>query len=163
MTASPTPAMAPSLSAEHRERLMRVAREVSLPQGTRLSEEDGRADRFWIIRTGSIELDLRVPGHRTAVAENPGHGELVGWSWLFAPRFWHLGAETTVPVRAYEFDGTAVRSMCQDDPALGDDVSQWVGQVPAHRLRAARTRLVDLYAPHGAGRLSDPPRHRTEE
>lgn len=163
MTASPTPAMEPSLSAEHRERLMRVAREVSLPQGTRLSEEGGRADRFWIIRTGSIELDLRVPGRRTAVAENPGHGELVGWPWLFAPRFWHLGAETTAPVRAYEFDGTAVRSMCQDDPALGDDVSQWVGQVLAHRLRVARTRLVDLYAPHGAGRLSDPPRHRTEE
>ncbi|MFF7474673.1 cyclic nucleotide-binding domain-containing protein [Streptomyces sp. NPDC008092] len=151
MTASPTPSMALSLSVEHRERLMRVAREVSIPQGTRLFEESGRADRFWIIRTGSIELDLRVPGHRAAVVENLGHNELVGWSWLFAPHFWHLGAETATPVQAYEFDGTAVRSMCQDDPALGNAVSQWVGQILAHRLRAARTRLVDLYAPHGAG------------
>ena len=27
----------------------------------------------------------------------------------------------------------------------------WVGDVLAHRLRSARTRLLDLYAPHGGG------------
>lgn len=151
MNAPPTPSMLRSLSAEHRQRLMRVAREVSIPQGTRLFEEGGRADRFWVIRTGTIELDMRVPGQRSAVIENLGHNELVGWSWLFAPPVWHMGAEATTPVRAYEFDATAVRSMCQDDPALGRDVSKWVGQVLAHRLRSARTRLLDRYAPNGAG------------
>lgn len=29
----------------------------------------------------------------------------------------------------------------------------WVGDVLAHRLRSARTRLLDLYAPHGSGGL----------
>ncbi|MCX4767912.1 cyclic nucleotide-binding domain-containing protein [Streptomyces sp. NBC_01275] len=146
----PTPSMLRALSAEHRRRLMRVAREVSIPQGTRLFEEGGRADRFWIIRTGTIELDMHVPGRRAAVIEKLGHNELVGWSWLFTPRVWHLGAEATTPVRAYEFDATAVRSMCQDDPALGNDVARWVGEVLAHRLRSSRTRLLDLYAPYGA-------------
>ena len=130
---------------------MRVAREVSVPQGTRLFEEGARADRFWIIHTGRIELDMRVPGRRAAVIENLGHNEMVGWSWLFTPHVWHLGAEATTPVRAYEFDATAVRSMCHDDPALGQDISQWVGQILAHRLRSTRTRLLDLYAPYGAG------------
>jgi CRP-like cAMP-binding protein len=151
MNDSPTPTMLRSLSAEHRQQLMRVAQEVSIPQGTRLFEEGARADRFWIIRTGSIELDMHVPGRRAAVIESLGHNELVGWSWLFAPHVWHLGAEATTPIRAYEFDATAVRSMCRDDPALGSDVSQWVGQIVAHRLRSARTRLLDLYAPYGAG------------
>lgn len=151
MNASLTPTMLRTLSAEHRERLMHVAREVSFPQGTRLFEEGGHADRFWIIRTGTIELDMRVPGRRAAVIENLRHNELVGWSWLFTPYVWHLGAVATTPVRAYEFDATAVRSMCRDDPALGNDVGQWVGQVLAHRLRSARTRLLDLYAPYGAG------------
>ncbi|CAM5710502.1 hypothetical protein SALBM311S_10062 [Streptomyces alboniger] len=151
MNDSPTPTMLRSLSAEHRQQLMRVAQEVSIPQGTRLFEEGARADRFWIIRTGSIELDMHVPGRRAAVIESLGHNELVGWSWLFAPHVWHLGAEATTPIRAYEFDATAVRSMCRDDPALGSDVSQWVGQILAHRLRSARTRLLDLYAPYGAG------------
>ncbi|MFF4585344.1 cyclic nucleotide-binding domain-containing protein [Streptomyces sp. NPDC001388] len=153
MNTSATPSMMRSLSAEHSRRLMRIAREVSIPQGTRLFEEGERADRFWIIRTGGIELDMRVPGRRPAVIENLGHNELVGWSWLFTPHVWHLGAEATTPVRAYEFDATAVRLMCEDDPALGNDVARWVGQVLAHRLRSSRTRLIDLYAPHSAGSL----------
>ncbi|MBK3624368.1 cyclic nucleotide-binding domain-containing protein [Streptomyces sp. MBT49] len=151
---APLPAgagMLRALSAEHRRRLLHVAREVSVPEGTRLFEEGSRADRFWIIRTGNIELDMRVPGRRAAVIENLGHNDLVGWSWLFTPHVWHLGAGATTPVRAYEFDATAVRSMCRDDPALGHDVARWVGEVLAHRLRASRTRLLDLYAPHGAG------------
>lgn len=153
MLANPTPDMVRSLSVEHRERLMRFAREVSVPQGTRLFEEGGHADRFWIIRTGRVDLDMHVPGRRSAVIESLGHNELVGWSWLFPPHAWQMGAEATTPVRAYEFDATAVRSMCQDDPALGHEVSQWVGEVLAHRLRSARTRLLDLYAPHGSGSL----------
>ncbi|MCX4404520.1 cyclic nucleotide-binding domain-containing protein [Streptomyces sp. NPDC059837] len=151
MSTTPTPTMLRALPREHRERLMRLAREVSFPQGTRLFEEGARADRFWIIRSGRVELDMHVPGRRAAVIENLGRDELVGWSWLFTPHVWHLGAEATTPVRAYEFDAVGIRSMCQDDPALGNAVSQWVGQVLAHRLRAARTRLLDLCAPYGAG------------
>lgn len=148
---TPSPGMMRALSAEHRQRLMCFAREVSIPQGSRLFDEGGRPDRFWIIRSGRIELDMRVPGRRAAVIEDLGHDELVGWSWLFAPHVWHLGAEATTPVRAYEFDAMAVRSMCQDDAALGNDVARWAGEVLAHRLRSARTRLLDLYAPYGAG------------
>jgi len=151
MNAPPTSSMLRALPAEHRQRLMHIAREVSFPQGVRLFEEGRRADRFWIIRTGTIQLDMHVPGRRAAVIETLGHNELVGWSWLFAPHSWHLGAETTSPVRAYEFDATAVRAMCQDDPALGHTVAQWVGDILAHRLRSARTRLLDLYAPYGSG------------
>ncbi|MEU1192952.1 cyclic nucleotide-binding domain-containing protein [Streptomyces sp. NPDC005859] len=151
MNASLTPSMLLSLSAEHGKRLMNLAREVSIPQGTRLFEEGGRADRFWIVRTGTIELDMHVPGRQAAAIEKLRHNELVGWSWFFAPHVWHLGAEATTPVRAYEFDATAVRSMCRDDPALGNDVARWVGEVLAHRLRSTRTRLLDLYAPYGAG------------
>lgn len=151
MITTPTPSMLRGLPAVHRERLMRVAREVSFLQGARLFEEGSRADRFWIIRTGTVELDMHVPGRRAAVIETLRHNELVGWSWLFAPHSYHLGAEATTPVRAYEFDATAVRLMCQEDPALGSAVAQWVGDVLAHRLRSARIRLLDLYAPYGSG------------
>lgn len=139
------------LPVEHREPLMRIARDVSFPQGTRLFEEGGRADRFWVIRTGTVDLDTRVPGRRAAVIESLGHNELVGWSWLFAPHTWHLGAEATTPVRAYEFDAAAVRALCHADPVLGLVVAEWVGGVVARRLRSARTRLLDLYGPYGSG------------
>ncbi|MGW6316499.1 MULTISPECIES: cyclic nucleotide-binding domain-containing protein [unclassified Streptomyces] len=153
MNAPPTPSMLRALPAEHRQRLMRMAREVSFPQGTRLFEEGGHADRFWVIRTGTVSLDMHVPGRRSAVIETLGHNELLGWSWLFAPYSWHLGAEATTPVRAYEFDAVAVRLAGQDDPALGLAVALWTGGIVAHRLRSARTRLLDLYAPYGSASL----------
>ncbi|MFF8669755.1 cyclic nucleotide-binding domain-containing protein [Streptomyces sp. NPDC015242] len=139
------------LASGHRERLMSVAREVSFDAGTRLFEEGLRADRFWIVRTGTVLLDLRVPGRRAAVVESLGHGELVGWSWHFPPYVWHLGAQAATPVRAYEFDARAVRDMCAGDPEFGRAVAQWVGRVIADRLHASRVRLLDLYAPYGSG------------
>ncbi|MFI0966299.1 cyclic nucleotide-binding domain-containing protein [Streptomyces sp. NPDC021080] len=151
MSASTTSTMLRALPAHQQEQLLRLAREVSFPEGTRLFEEGRHADRFWIVRTGTVALDLRVPGRRPAVIEILGHNELVGWSWLFAPHVWHLGAEATSPVRAYEFDAEDVRSLCRDDPELGMAVAQWAGGIVAHRLQSARTRLLDLYAPYGSG------------
>jgi hypothetical protein len=88
-----------ALPAEHRERLMSLARDASFGSGARLFEEGRHADRFWVIETGTVALDLRVPGRRAAVIESLTHGELVGWSWHFPPYVWQLGAEATSPVR----------------------------------------------------------------
>ncbi|MER6441239.1 cyclic nucleotide-binding domain-containing protein [Streptomyces sp. NPDC001185] len=151
MNASPTSSMLRALPAECAKRLMEIAREVSFPQGARLFEEGHRADLFWIVRSGTVALDMRVPGRRAAVIETLGHNELIGWSWLIAPHTWHLGAEAASPVRAYEFNADAVRAMCQADPALGMAVGQWVGDTVGRRLRSARKRLLDLYAPYGSG------------
>ncbi|GGS26300.1 hypothetical protein GCM10010252_76590 [Streptomyces aureoverticillatus] len=140
-----------ALPSAQRTRLLRIAREVTIPEGTRLFEEGTRADRFWIVRTGTVTLDMHVPGRRSPVIETTGYDELVGWSWLFPPYVWQLSAEATTHVRAYEFDAMAVRLMCEHDPQLGSAVSQWVGKVLAHRLQSARTRLLDLYAPYGSG------------
>ncbi|MEW2582932.1 Crp/Fnr family transcriptional regulator [Streptomyces virginiae] len=149
-TPSPTRFTA-ALPADCRSRLMELAREVNLDEGTRLFREGGRADRFWVVRSGSVALDVHVPGRRAAVIENLGSGELVGCSWLFKPYTWRLGAEATTPVRAYEFDAARVRMLMDADPDFGSALGHWVGQVLAHRLQAARVRLLDLYAPYGSG------------
>jgi CRP-like cAMP-binding protein len=140
-----------ALGVEHRARLMRLARDVSFAEGVRIFEEGQHADRFWVVRTGTVSLDISVPGRRSAVVETIGHNELIGWSWLFEPYVWQLGAEAMSPVRAHEFDAAAVRDLCRTDAALDAAVSHWVGRVLAHRLQAARNRLLDLYAPYGSG------------
>ncbi len=140
-----------ALPAEHRERLMARAREVSFPAGTRIFEEDRKADRFWILRTGTVQLDIRVPGRRPAVVETLHPGDLLGWSWLFPPYTWHLGAETLSPVRAWEFDAREIRALCAEDPALGHALVLRYSQVIGDRLRCARTRLLDLFGPYGSG------------
>lgn len=75
-----------ALAAEHRERLMRLAREVGFPAGARLFEQGQRADRFWILRSGAVVLDLRVPGRHVAVVDRLVHHELVGWAWVLDHR-----------------------------------------------------------------------------
>ena len=64
---------------------------------------------------------------------------------------WYLGAQTTSPVRAYEFDATVVRELCGKDPELPHELWAHVAKVVGSRLRSARVRLLDLYAPYGAG------------
>ncbi|QOV47405.1 Crp/Fnr family transcriptional regulator [Streptomyces chromofuscus] len=142
-----------ALTKEHREQLMSLAREVSFATGERIFNEGGKADRFWIIHTGTVALDLHVPGRQAAVIETLGAGRLLGWSWLVPPHHWHLGAEASSPVRAYEFDAAAVREMCAKDPALDHELCSYVLGVVARRLRSARMRLLDLYAPYGAGEV----------
>ncbi|MFJ7265246.1 Crp/Fnr family transcriptional regulator [Streptomyces sp. NPDC099050] len=135
------------LSTEHRGRLMSHARDVNFREGARIFDEGRRADSFWIVRSGTVTLEIPVPGRRPTPIESLGPGELVGWSWLFPPYVWQLGAEAMTPVRAYEFDATTVRMLMDADPAFGSALGHWVGRVLALRLHQTRTRLMDLYAP----------------
>ncbi|MFJ4989795.1 Crp/Fnr family transcriptional regulator [Streptomyces sp. NPDC088732] len=151
MTISRTTGLFDALPPTARGRLADLSREVNFPERTRIFEEGQRADRFWVIRTGSVSLDLHVPGRRAAVVETLEPGDLLGCSWLFPPYTWHLGAETQSPVRAMEFDATIVRALCEADAAFGRDVSRRIAEIVAHRLQGARTRLLDLYAPYGSG------------
>lgn len=149
MSPSITLRMNHALPAEHRERLVRIAREARFPQDARVFEEGGHADRFWIVREGTVALEMHVPGISPPVVETLGVGDLVGWSWLFEPFVWQLGARTVTAVHAYELDAVAVRLMCENEPEFGRAVGHWVGRVLAHRLNASRARLLDLYGTYG--------------
>ncbi|MGP8303794.1 cyclic nucleotide-binding domain-containing protein [Streptomyces inhibens] len=140
-----------AMPEDRRRRLTDIAQEVSLPRATRVFEEGRRADRFWIIRSGQVALDQRVPGRRAAIVETLGRDELLGWSWLFPPYLWHLGAETVGPVDAVEFDAAVVRALCESDPVLGRAMYLYVAKTVADRLHGTRTRLLDLYGPQGSG------------
>ncbi|MFI1200816.1 cyclic nucleotide-binding domain-containing protein (plasmid) [Streptomyces sp. BHT-5-2] len=140
-----------ALPPVHRDRLLTLAQEISFPVGLRIFDEGGTADRFWVIRSGTVALDVYEPGRGAAVVETLGEGELLGWSWLFEPYRWHLGARTRAPVTAYEFDAERVRGEIDADPAFGLAVTRCVAAVAiGRRLRAARIRLLDLYGPPGS-------------
>lgn len=124
------------------ETLGATVREVTFDPGQRIFEAGGYAGQFWLIQSGHIALDLRVPGGDTVIVETVGIGDLLGWSWLFPPFSWKFGAVALSPVRAFEFDAAAVRACCAADPVLGGEVTRRVACVMARRLTAARTRLL---------------------
>lgn len=140
----------PALSPAHRERLMRCARDAAFPQDGRIFDEGGTPDRFWIIRSGTVALDLLIPGRRPATVDTLGMGDLLGWSWLFPPQTWHFGAHAFSPVRAHEFPATEVRALCEDDHHLGFALALAVAEILSQRVDVARGKLLDEYVRHGA-------------
>jgi CRP/FNR family transcriptional regulator, cyclic AMP receptor protein len=135
---------------EQLDALAEAARDVRFPAHHRLFEDGGNSGRFWLIRSGTVALDLHMPGQGPMVIETLGMGELLGWSWLFPPYRWAFGAVAVRPVGAFEFDASAVRARCASDPALGYELTQRVARVLAHRLQATRVRLIARSAPPAA-------------
>jgi CRP/FNR family transcriptional regulator, cyclic AMP receptor protein len=139
------------MSDDHIARLDRVSRYISVPARHRLFDEGGTADRFWLIEAGQVALDLHVPGQGPVIIETLGRGDVIGWSWLFPPFEWLLGAITMQPTQAFELDGRAVRLMCEADPEFGRELDRRFVAIVVRRLQATRIRLLDLYG-HREGR-----------
>jgi len=114
--------------------------------GVRLFEENGRADRFWLIREGHVTLQTHVPGRGNVIVETLGPGAVLGWSWMFAPYRWHFSASAVETTLAIEFDGPGVRDMCEQNHELGYQLMARFLTVVVDRMQATRLRLLDLYA-----------------
>lgn len=138
------------MPASQLDRLAKIAHRAEVSARQRFFEEGQRADRFWLIETGLVDIDLHVPGRGTMIIESLGPGAVLGWSWLFPPHEWRFGAVAVEPVRAVVLDGRAVRTLCAMDPSLGYDLTRRFAAVMLERLQNARLRLLDLYgAPEG--------------
>jgi CRP/FNR family transcriptional regulator, cyclic AMP receptor protein len=80
------------MSIDHLAMLAGSASDVAFPAGHRLFEEGGNASHFWLLQSGSVALDLHVPGQGRVRIDTVGLGELLGWSWRFPPYRWAFGA-----------------------------------------------------------------------
>jgi CRP/FNR family cyclic AMP-dependent transcriptional regulator len=121
------------------------ASNVHFDQGAVLFREGDPADTFFLIRHGTVALEMFVPARGAAVIETIEAGEVVGWSWLFPPYRWHFDARALTPLRATTFDGACLRGKCDEDPALGYDLMSRFAQVLIERLQWTRLRLLDVY------------------
>lgn len=138
----------PFLAGMTREQLERLApwgHRALFHPGARIFSEGGLADRFWLIREGQVALDTHVPGRGGVVIETLGPSTVLGWSWLFPPYRWHLGATAVAQTLAVEFDAAGVRRICAEDAEIGSELHRRFIQVVVDRLQATRIRLLDLY------------------
>jgi CRP/FNR family transcriptional regulator, cyclic AMP receptor protein len=131
------------LAAEQLAALADTASEVMFPAGHRIFDEGGFVSGFWLIESGYVTLDLRVPGGRPVVIGTVGVGAPLGWSWLLPPHQWAFGAVCVTDVRAIEFRAVGVRDRCAADHALGDELTRRLLAVLATRLRDTQARLIE--------------------
>ena len=124
------------------ERLSPWAHRSLLHEGKRIFSEGSKAERFWLIRDGKVSLDAQTPDGETVVLEELGPGTVLGWSWLFPPYKWHLGATAVEQTLTVEMDGPGIRRLCEEDPEIGAELYRRFIQVVVDRLQATRQRLL---------------------
>jgi CRP-like cAMP-binding protein len=138
------------LAPEHRAALAADATVSSFIAGVRLFAEGAVADRFWLLESGAVALDMPMPGRGDVVVETLVGPTVLGWSWLYPPYRWHFGAIAREPSVALAFDAGSVRQRCERDPAFGYAMMSLFAPVIIQRLQATRLRMLDLYAPRPA-------------
>jgi CRP-like cAMP-binding protein len=139
------------LSADSLELVAGCASTARFRPGEYLLREDEPAERFYLVRDGTVALETWAPGQGALVIQTLGPGELVGWSWLFPPYRSHFDARAVELVRAVGFDGGCLRGKCEDDHDLGYDLLTRFAQVLIERLQSTRLRLLDVYGDAATG------------
>lgn len=117
---------------------------IQFAPGELIFREGDPANRFYLIHTGKVALESQSTGGVHKSIQTLGPGEVLGWSWLFPPYFWHMDARALEPVEAVFFYGTPLREECEADHDLGYELMKRMAQTVIIRLQATRRKLLDL-------------------
>ena len=136
------------MSDEHLALLQRVCRAtiVSFQPGYHIISEGHEADACYLIESGSVSLQVYMPGSGARTIETLGAGDVLGWAWLFPPYRWTADATALTPVQAIRLDGVRLRAARDQDPDFAYDLLRRFSQVIVDRLQATLLQLLDVYA-----------------
>jgi CRP-like cAMP-binding protein len=117
------------------------AAEVRFDPGQYMLCEGKEGSHFYLIRQGMVALGTFTTGHGFATIQTLGEGEIVGWSWLIPPYYWHFSGLVIRPTLAIALDTRRLRERCETDHNFGYEILKRLATVVGQRLRAARTLL----------------------
>ncbi len=131
----------------YRELLAGCAANHRFAAGEYLARAGQPADKFYLIRHGSVVLEFPIPGRESLLVESLHEGEVFGWNWMIPPYEWTFDVRAKNMCRALSMDATCLRGKCEDDHSLGYELFKRFTPIMAERMQATRMRLLDLYGP----------------
>lgn len=134
--------MAPHL----RQILSDLAMRVSFVPNEIIFREGDPANRFYLIHTGKVVLEAHTAVGDRVMIETLGAGDVLGWSWLFPPYYWHFDARAVEATEAVFFFGTPLRTECEEDHELGYELLKRMSEIVINRLQVTRRQLLDCHA-----------------
>ena len=126
-------------------RIAQYARSESFKPGQYLIHDGEAANNFFLIRYGTVAIELAAPPTGRITLQTVGEGELLGWSWLNPPYRWSFDGVAVTLVRTVCIDAQKLRADFEKDHELGYHLFQRMISVMAGRLTAARLQMLDLY------------------
>lgn len=122
------------------------ARNEKYTEGEVIASEGQVADRFFLVRHGSIAVELRSPGRGPLIVETVGEGEVCGWSAFVAPYRFMFDMRARLLTRLVSLDSACLRNKFESDPQLGYAVHQQIVPIMAKQLDAVRLQMLNLYS-----------------
>jgi CRP/FNR family transcriptional regulator, cyclic AMP receptor protein len=80
------------LEPEYLQLMRGCASNASYGAGAYIFREGDPATHFYVVRRGRVALEISAAHLGIITIETIDAGEVLGWSWLFAPYRWHLSA-----------------------------------------------------------------------
>ena len=108
--------------------------------------EGDPANRFYLILDGEVALESAPKDGRPVILQTIGHDDVLGWSWLFPPYYWHFDARATAATKAIFFYGTWLRENCERDHDFGYEMMKRMSAIIIERLQVTRRKLAEAEA-----------------
>jgi CRP-like cAMP-binding protein len=134
------------LAPQYLELLAEVAMLKQFEQDELIFREGDPANRFYLILDGEVALESSAEGG-AVLLQTIGADDVLGWSWLFPPYYWHFDARATRVTKAIFFYGTWLRENCDRDHDFGYEMMRRIVPVIIQRLQAARRQIIDRQTP----------------
>lgn len=130
------------------ERLAECAERLHFPAGEFLFRQGDDAEYLFLVRYGSVAIELATPAGPAVTIQSVIAGEVVGWSWIVPPYTHQFDARAMELTRVIALEGASLRRALQEDHELGYVFLREFVRVIADRLAGVRLQLVDLYGQH---------------
>ena len=128
------------------EQLAMITDEITLADGVWLFHEGDKADAFYIVLRGTVQLKARLPRAQYADLDLLVEGDVVGWSAICSPGFYTLSAFTGDGARLLRLDGKATRELMLERPEMGFELMCHAAGEIGKRLTDLRNRFVSIVA-----------------
>jgi CRP/FNR family transcriptional regulator, cyclic AMP receptor protein len=125
------------------------AKNVIFQPGAYIFREGDAADQFYLVRHGTVALEMEVPGQGPTTIRTLKDNDELGVSWLIPPYRWSFDARAVTLTRAIGFDAACLRGKCEEDHELGYRLMMRFAPRLWERLRSARLQLADVYGKPG--------------
>ena len=132
------------LKPEHQQTLTESAMRMFYKPGEFIFREGDPANRFYLIESGRVQLESQRKDQAPVGLQVINAGDVLGWSWLFPPFYWHFDARALEPTTAIFLYGTRLREKCDQDHDLGYELMRRMASIVINRLQATRQQLLTV-------------------
>jgi CRP/FNR family cyclic AMP-dependent transcriptional regulator len=125
--------------------------------GELILREGDPATRFFVLESGKAALEVLTSETGPVAIEGLHPGDVLGWSWLFPPYYWHFDARALEPTAALSLYGTRLREQCEENKEFGYELMKRVCHALIHRVEATRGRVLEVTKTHAENRAASHP------